>query len=345
MPAHSAVNSENVLGLPHPEVGTMHLLITGATGFVGKALCEAANHFGAHVRAASRQSFDFGAGIENSVIPDLGGLENPSINSSEVLRHAVKDMDVVVHLAARVHVMHESEADAISAYRRVNVEGTLQLARAAAAAGVRRFIYLSSIKVNGESTELGHPFAADDTARPEDPYGVSKLEAEQALIKLTQSTGMELVIIRPPLVYGPGVGANFATMMRWLNYRLPLPLGSIQNRRSMVGLDNLTDLILRCCYHPAAAGQVFVVSDGHDVSVSELLSRIARLMQLPNRLMPVPMPVIRFFAILLGKQGVAQRLCGSLEVDIEKTRRLLGWNPPVSLDAGLRKTVDWFLAK
>jgi nucleoside-diphosphate-sugar epimerase len=345
MHTNPALKSEYILTTGHPEVRAMRLLITGATGFVGMALCEVSTDFGAHVRAASRQPFDFGAGIENSVIPDLGGIENLSVSSPEALRNAVKDVDVVVHLAARVHVMQESESDAIAAYRRVNVEGTLQLARSAVAAGVNRFIYLSSIKVNGESTEHEHPFTADGTAKPEDPYGVSKLEAEQALIKLTQSTGMELVIIRPPLVYGPGVGANFAAMMRWLSYRLPLPLGSIQNRRSMVGLDNLTDLILRCCYHPAAAGQVFLVSDGHDVSVSELLRRIARLMKLPNRLIPIPMPVIRFIAILLGKRAVAQRLCGSLQVDIEKTRRLLEWNPPVSLDAGLKKTIDWFLAK
>jgi UDP-glucose 4-epimerase len=213
----------------------------------------------------------------------------------------------------------------------------LNLARQAAAAGLRRFVFVSSIKVNGEATQLARPFIADDAPAPLDAYGVSKMEAEQGLREIARQTGMEVVIIRPPLVYGPGVKANFAAMMRWLKRGVPLPLGAIHNQRSLVALDNLVDLILTCLTHPAATNQTFLVSDGEDVSTTELLRRMGQAMGKTARLLPVPASWLKVAASLVGKGDVAQRLCGSLQVDISKTRELLGWVPPVSLDEGLRR--------
>jgi UDP-glucose 4-epimerase len=246
----------------------------------------------------------------------------------------------VVHLAARVHVMRDTEAYPLAAFRVVNVVETLSLARQAAAAGVRRFVFISSVKVNGETTQPGHPFTADDAPAPLDPYGISKMEAEQGLRQIAAETGMEVVIIRPPLVYGPGVKANFSAMMRWLQRGVPLPLGAIDNQRSLVALDNLVDLIITCISHPAAANQTFLVSDGEDVSTSELLRRMGRAMGRPARLLPVPAGLLKLAATLAGRRDMAQRLCGSLQVDIEKTRQLLGWSPPLTLDQGLKKAAQ-----
>ena len=252
-------------------------------------------------------------------------------------------VQIVIHAAARVHVMSESSADPLAEFRKVNVDGTLNLARQAVAAGVRRFIFVSSIKVNGEGTEPGKPYKADDAPAPVDPYGISKLEAEHGLLALAAETGMEVVIIRPVLVYGPGVKANFRSMMNWLNKGIPLPLGSIRNKRSLVALDNLVDLIVTCIEHPAAANQVFLVSDGEDLSTTELLRRMGAALGKPARLLPLPGAWLNGAACLLGKGAIAQRLCGSLQVDIEKTRRLLGWTPPVTVDEALRKTARHFL--
>ena len=313
----------------------LRMLITGANGFVGKPLCSAAHKAGYLVTAVTRKPARFGDGVENMVVSDF--------NQEVLWSEAMQDVDVVVHLAARVHVMKESVKDALSAYRLINVDGTLRLASYAAVAGVRRFIYLSSVKVNGESTRKNRPFFADDAPAPEDPYGISKMEAEDALFRFSAKTGMEVTIIRPPLVYGPNVGANFASMMRWITYRWPLPLGAMTNQRSMVALDNLLDLILTCTEHPIAKGQVFLVSDGQDVSVTELLKKLAQMLNVPSHLIPVPVEYLRCIATIFGKKKIADRLCNSLQVDIGKTRQLLGWTPPMSLDQGLKKTANWFL--
>jgi nucleoside-diphosphate-sugar epimerase len=239
--------------------------------------------------------------------------------------------------------MNDKSADPLAEFRRVNVEATAALARQAAGAGVRRFVFLSSIKVNGEFTEAGQPFTADDAPAPEDPYGVSKHEAEKLLRQIAAETGMEVVIIRPPLVYGPGVKANFAAMMRWLARGVPLPLAAVtDNRRSLVALDNLVDLIVTCLHHPAAANQTFLVSDGEDLSTAQLLKRMGAAMGQPARLFYLPPVVLKLGAALLNKPGIYQRLCGSLQLDIAKTRQLLGWSPPVSVDDGLRRAAEGF---
>jgi nucleoside-diphosphate-sugar epimerase len=239
--------------------------------------------------------------------------------------------------------MHDESSDPLAEFRKVNVEGTLNLARQAAEAGVRRFIFISSIKVNGEGTPLGSPYRADAQPQPADSYGISKMEAEQGLRALAAETGMEVVIIRPTLVYGPGVKANFLSMMRWLHKGVPLPFGAIHNQRSLVALDNLVDLIVTCIDHPAAANQTFLVSDGEDLSTTELLRRMATALGKPARLLPVPSWLLEAGASILGKKALSQRLCGSLQVDISKTRELLGWTPPLSVDAALRKTAAHFL--
>lgn len=256
---------------------------------------------------------------------------------------ALRNVEQVVHLAARVHVMTDKNPDPLVEFRRVNVEGTAVLARQAAAAGVRRFVYLSSVKVNGEFTKPGHPFTADDLPAPEDPYGVSKYEAEQLLRQIADETGMEVVIIRPPLVYGPGVKANFESMMRWLARGVPLPLAAVtENRRSLVALDNLVDLIMTCLNHPVAANQTFLVSDGEDLSTAQLLKRMGAAMGKPARLFYMPPTLLKLGATVFNKPGIYQRLCGSLQLDITKTRQLLGWTPTVSVDEGLRRAAEGF---
>lgn len=253
------------------------------------------------------------------------------------------DVDTVVHAAARVHVMHDTAADPLSLYREVNTLGTLNLAEQAAAAGVRRFIFISTIKVNGESTARGECFRPDDAPNPCDPYAVSKHEAEQGLLALAKTCAMEVVIIRPVLVYGPGVKANFLQLMRTLRKGVPLPLGAVKNARSLVSLDNLIDLIRVCIDHPAAANQIFLVSDGRDLSTTELASRLKGQMAASGWLIPVPESLIMLGATLLGRKSAAERVLGSLRVDISKTRERLQWHPPVSVEDGLKKTVEHFL--
>ena len=311
------------------------ILVTGATGFVGNALV---NRLAAErsckdvVAAVRRNNLSWPEGVRSVQVGDL----LPTTDWSA----ALQGVDAVVHCAARVHVMQDDATDPLSAYREVNVDGTLNLARQAAQAGVRRFVFVSSIKVNGEVTLHGHALSADDEPAPLDPYGLSKLEAEQGLWKIEAQTGMEVVIVRSPLVYGAGVKANFASMMRWVSRGVPLPLGRINNARSMVALDNLVDLLVTCLKHPAAAGQTFLVSDGDDVSTTELLRRTARAMGKKALLLPVPASWFEMVAALLGKRAMAQRLCGSLQVNMDKTRSMLGWVPPLTLDQGLKKAVE-----
>lgn len=274
---------------------------------------------------------------------ELEYVTAPSLSADADWRPALEGVTAVVHAAARVHVMREEAADPLAEFRRANVEGTLALARQAAAAGVERFIFISSIKVNGESTPRDRPFSAADVPQPQDPYGVSKLEAERALGELARETRLEVVIVRPPLVYGPGVKANFFALLKWLQRGVPLPFGAIRNRRSLVALDNLVDLVATCVEHPAAPGQTLLVSDGDDLSTTELLRRLAHALGKPARLVPVPEPVLIFAARALGAGSIARRLCGSLCVDIAPTRSLLGWAPPLSVDEGLRTAAEAFL--
>jgi nucleoside-diphosphate-sugar epimerase len=266
-----------------------------------------------------------------------------SLSSETDWTEAVKNVDKIVHLAARVHVLDDKSSDPLTEFRRVNVEATANLASKAAAAGVKRFVFLSTIKVNGELTELGKPFTADDTHGPQDFYGLSKHEAEQVLRQIAVDTGMEVVIIRPPLVYGAGVKANFESMMRWLARGVPLPLAAVtKNRRSLVALDNLVDLIVTCLDHPASANQTFLVSDDEDLATAELLKRMGAALGYPVRLFHLPPELLKLGTALMRKPGIYQRLCGSLQLDIAKTRQLLGWNPPVSVDEGLRRAAEGF---
>ena len=308
----------------------MQVLVTGANGFVGRSLCLALPDDGYAVLTAVRSLDKQFIGVDQVLITSIGKTADWS--------SALQNVDVVVHLAARVHVMNEVAVDALAEFRKVNVEGTLNLAMQAAKAGVRRFIFVSSIKVNGEHTLADCPFTANDDANPQDPYGISKHEAEQVLLFIAQQTGMEVVIIRPPLVYGAGVKANFASMMRVVKRGIPLPLGAIHNKRSFVYIGNLVSLIVRCIDHPAAANQVFLVSDGCDLSTTELLQKCAVALDVKARLLPVPQKLLAFSLALLGKRAVAQRLSGNLQVDISKAHSLLGWEPPVSVEDGLKAT-------
>ena len=293
----------------------MSILITGATGFVGKSLC-----------ALLEQS-------EHSIRRSHQRMN--ALDWSQVLL----SVNTVIHLAARVHVMQDKSADPLAEFRVVNVDGTLNLARQSAAAGVKRFIFLSSIKVNGEYTCPGQPFTADK-ANPQDPYGISKYEAEIGLRKIAAETGMQVVIIRPPLVYGAGVKANFASLLRVVKRGLPLPLGAVtQNRRSFVALVNLVDLIITCINHPNAANQTFLVSDGEDVSTTNLLRKMALAQGVASRLIPVPVALLNLCAKMISKQDIAQRLLGNLQVDITHTQKTLDWQPIISLDEGLRRAV------
>ena len=310
------------------------VLITGANGFIGNALCEALLCSGHVVRGALRSAYSGITAVESQVVGEING----STDWSEALRN----IDVVIHLAARVHVMDDQSADPLAEFRRVNVDGSLNLAKQAASTGVKRLIYLSSVKVNGEYTLAGHPFKESDIANPQDAYGLSKLEAEQGLLLIAQETGMEVVIIRAPLVYGQGVKANFASMMRAVERGLPLPLGAIHNSRSFVYVGNLVSLITTCLHHPAAANQVFLVSDGYDLSTTQLLQACAIALGVKSRLWNVPQGLIEGLAAMVGKRDVVQRLCGNLQVDISKARALLGWTPPTSVADGLKATALGF---
>jgi nucleoside-diphosphate-sugar epimerase len=314
----------------------MRVLVTGATGFVGRALVTRLLEGGeVRVRALLRRPELQAGSTESVVVPDLSETSDWSA--------ALAGIDVVVHLAARVHVMREQQADPLAAFRRTNVAGTLGLARAAAAHGVRRFVFVSSIKVNGERTLPGHPFTAADLPDPQDAYAHSKLEAEQGLAQLAAVHPMQFTVIRPPLVYGPGVGANFRALMRWLQRGIPLPLGAVHNQRSLLARANLIDLINTCLTHPAAANRTLLASDGEDLSTSELLRRLAAALGRPARLVPVPRPLVQALAALTGQRAVAQRLCDSLQVDSTATRTLLGWQPPLGVAEALAQTAAAFL--
>lgn len=307
------------------------VVVTGANGFVGRAVVERLVADGYAVTAAVRRPVPMPAGVRTVIVGDLGAAD---------WRAALDGCAAVVHCAARVHVMRDAAADAMAAYRLTNVEGTRALATQAAAAGARRFIFLSSIKVNGEATRPGTPFRADDAPQPVDPYGVSKLEAERALEALAARGALDLTVIRPPLVYGPGVKANFLAMARWLAKGVPLPFGRLtENRRSLVALGNLVDLIACCLARDAAVGQVLLVSDGEDLSTTELLRRTARALGVRPRLLPLPTTAMAVAARVLGRRDLWQRLGGSLQVDIAATCTRLGWRPPVSVDDGLRAAV------
>lgn len=304
-------------------------LVTGANGFVGVALCRA-------LRAGGR---DVVAAVRHPARPDQ--IQVGDLNAHTDWRAALQGCDVVIHLAARVHVMADQDEDPLRAYREVNLDGTLNLARQAVAAGVRRFVFVSSVKVNGEATTSA-PFRASDVPMPCDPYGQSKLEAEQALQQLSRDSGLEVVIVRPPLVYGPGVKANFLNLMKLVEKGIPLPFGRIWNFRSMVALDNLVDLLIVCSTHPNAPGNIFMVSDGADMGVRELVTSIASAMDKRLLLVPVPTGLMIGAAKLLGKQGVVDRLLGSLQVDITSTQATLKWQPVVTPQAAIVETVEQF---
>ncbi len=315
----------------------VNVLVTGSTGFVGVALLNRLDDDRAFsttgvVRASGDNGYKNIATIEVKNI-------SPETNWSEPL----KNIDAVVHLAARVHVLKEGVSDSLAAYRLMNVDATLNLAKQALQAGVKRFIYLSSIKVNGEFTVPGTPFSEVILQPPTDPYGLSKYEAEIQLRELAKNSSMEVVIIRPPLVYGPGVKANFKAMMEWLNKGIPLPLGAIKNKRSLVSVDNLADFIVVCLAHPLAANETFLVSDGADLSTTELLKLLALGLNRPARLIPIPMGVLEFAFNVLGRASISQRLCGSLQVDISKAKTLLSWHPPLTVEAALENSAKHFL--
>ncbi len=314
----------------------MKILITGATGFVGKRLCNELQNDNHEVYVAIRKKTE--SVVEKIYQFEIGDL-SAEIDWSKVLQ----GVEVVVHTAARVHIMNDSVVDPITEFRRVNTAATLTLARQAATSGVKRFIFISSIKVNGEMTKPNHPFQPDDAFIPVDPYALSKYEAEQGLLKVAEETRMELVIIRPPLVYGAGVRANFASMMKWIKIGIPLPLGAVRNQRSFVALENLVSFIIHCIDHPKAANEIFLISDGEDVSTTELLRKVAKVFGQKAFLLPVPITWMRLVATLMGKSDVTNRLFGSLQVDSSKVYELLGWKQVITMDEQLKKTADAYL--
>ena len=318
----------------------MKILITGANGFVGLPLSQYLITAGHQVIGAVR--FQDSVGIVN---PHIQLKAIGDIDEITDWQECLSGVECVIHLANRVHVMDEQSSDPLALYRKVNAEGTLHLARQAGAAGVKRFIFVSSIKVNGESTLPGQALTPKDQHIPVDPYGLSKYEAELGLKLIAEKTGLEVVVIRPPLIYGPGVKANFLKMMQWVEKGIPLPLGAIQNQRSMLGLDNLINFIELCLTHPDAAGQTFLVSDDHDVSTTELLKEIAAAMHRPSRLISAPQSFIEKLLLLLGQRHISERLCGSLQIDISLAKTRLSWKPPHTFRDQLSKTALDYLSR
>jgi nucleoside-diphosphate-sugar epimerase len=319
----------------------LRVLITGADGFVGKAVCRRQLESGLTPRAGL-----WNPGLWPTLQAAIPGLDEfaaiGDLGANPDLRSALKDVSAVVHLAARVHIMHDNALDPLNEFRRLNVGGTVALARAAADQGVSRFVFVSTVKVNGEST-TGRPFTEGDLPAPQDPYAVSKWEAEEALRGIAAETGLEVAIIRSPLVYGPGVRANFLRLIGLVKRGLPLPLPDTKNRRSLIGVENLADCLVRCVTHPGAANHTFMVSDGEDVSTRELVVRLAPLLGRSARFLPVPELALRVVARLVGKQAAVDRLLGSLEIDSSNIRRTLEWEPPVTFGCGLEATARWYL--
>jgi len=315
----------------------MKVAITGATGFIGQALVNKLHEQQAFIKAIVRDSRNLPQknNIQPLIIADL--------TDEQDLIPELEGYDTFIHLAARAHEMNDTSDDPLTVYRQCNVEPTLRLAKQAAKAGVKRFVFLSTIKVNGEKTQKNKPFTEGDTYIPTDPYGLSKYEAEIALLELSKTIDMEIVIIRPPLVYGPGVKANFASLIKLMKSCLPLPLGAIQNKRSFIAIENLIDFIIVCAdkvSSPNAANQVFLVSDGEDVSTTVLLKKIGRAYNKRTWLLPVPVAFLTVLAFVLGKANVVDRLVGNLQVDCSKVKRLLQWTPLMSMDEQLTKMAD-----
>lgn len=299
------------------------IVVTGAGGFVGRQVVADLAARGIPYRAVSRKALD-------------GAVSVGDIDLHTDWSEALAGADTIIHLAARVHVMNDTESDPLTAFRATNLEGTLALAEQAVPEGVQRIVFVSTVKVNGEATPPGRPFRADDVPAPEDAYAISKSEAEGALKTFGRKTGLEVVIVRPPLVYGPGAKANFAALAKLAAKGIPLPLGSIDNRRSMIGVGNLADLLIECALNDRAAGQTFMASDGQDVSISWLLREMAKAQGAPSRVFPFPVSLLEKLATLTGKQEIMRRLTGSLQVDISHTCETLGWKPPFSVEDGLR---------
>jgi nucleoside-diphosphate-sugar epimerase len=311
------------------------IVVTGASGFVGRALCEELVTRGYQVRAVVRDSSD-------AIIHGCEMVRIPVISEETNWTHALSGVATVIHLAARVHVMQEKAINPLDEFRRVNVVGTEHLARSAAANGVKRLIFVSSIKVNGEITYDDQKFSETNEPSPQDPYGMSKFEAEQALRIIAEETGLEVVIVRPPLIYGTGVKGNFTQMLKVIAKRIPLPLASVHNRRSLIYIKNLVDALIACTTHPAAAGQTYLISDGEDISTPDLLRRLGGAMGCPPRLFPCPLRLLKLAGHLTGRSSQIERLLGSLQVDSGKIRRELNWNPPYSLQQGLQATAVWY---
>lgn len=312
-----------------------NVLVTGATGFVGRPLCEQLLLNGCSVRGSVRSAAaltGLPAGMQATAFVAIGADTDWSA--------ALAGIDIIIHLAARVHVMDETADDPLTAYRLVNVAGTENLARQAAAAGVRRLVFLSSVKVHGEESDT--PYSEENQPALQDPYGVSKWEAEKILHDIAAETGLEVVIIRPPLVYGPGVKANFLNLLKIVERGIPLPLAGISNARSLIYLGNLIDAIITCATHPRAAGETFLVSDNDDVSTPQLVRQVAMALDRPPRLFPLPLFLVRLAGKLTGKSMAVDRLFGSLVVDSGKIRRELGWQPPYTLAEGIATTVTWY---
>ncbi|MEY8215168.1 MAG: SDR family oxidoreductase [Colwellia sp.] len=314
----------------------MNVLVTGANGFVGSALINDLMTNSSYRAVAAARASEF-------LPKDVSYINVKGLSNSTDWSSALANVSIVIHTAARVHIMKDKVGETLNEYRKVNVEGTLNLARQSAKSGVKRFIFISSIKVNGESTTNRNSFNELDDVSPIDPYGQSKWEAEKGLQSISIETGMEVVIIRPPLVYGPQVKANFHNLLKLAKTGLPLPFGAIQNLRSTVFIGNLVDFIVNCIDHPNAANETFLISDGEDLSISMLLMQLRSDMGIPPRLIPVPKSLFMLAGKILGKSDVVARLCGSLQVDSTKAQQLLGWVAPYTVQHGLKVTVDNFL--
>ncbi len=317
----------------------MKILVTGANGFVGLPLSQHLISAGHQVVGVIRSNH-----LLTTINPRMHSYAIGDISEITDWQDCLDGVECIIHLANRAHVIDEQSSNPFALYRKVNTEGTLNLARQAVAAGVKRFIFISSIKVNGESTLPGQALTPVDQHIPFDPYGLSKYEAELGLKLIAEQTCLEVVIIRPPLIYGPGVKANFLKMMQWVEKGIPLPLGAIQNQRSLLGVDNLINFIELCMTHPDAVGQIFLVSDDHDVSTTELLKEIAFAMNRPLRLLSIPQSFIEKILIFLGQKHISERLCGSLQLDIGLAKTRLSWMPPHTFQDQLNKTVHDYLS-